>query len=156
MRPLLQSPAVQAHASPVEVSVVIPCLDEEEGVGAVVRDAWKGIEGLGRTGEVIVVDNGSTDRSVEIAESEGATVIHEERRGYGSAYLAGLAAAKGDVIVIGDADGTYDFSKLEPFMAELEKGADMVLGSRLRGEIHKGAMPWLHRHVGNPLLTRLI
>jgi hypothetical protein len=140
----------------VDVSVVIPCLNEEDGVGAVVQAAWEGIEGLGRTGEVIVVDNGSTDRSVEIAEREGATVIHEERRGYGSAYLAGLAAARGDVIVIGDADGTYDFSKLEPFMAEIDKGADMVLGSRLRGEIHKGAMPWLHRHVGNPILTKLI
>ena len=145
-----------APENAVDVSVVIPCLNEEDGVGAVVQAAWMGIEGLGRTGEVIVVDNGSTDRSVEIAEREGATVIHEERRGYGSAYLAGLAAARGDVVVIGDADGTYDFSKLEPFMAEIEKGADMVLGSRLRGEIHKGAMPWLHRHVGNPILTRLI
>jgi glycosyltransferase involved in cell wall biosynthesis len=140
----------------VEVSVVIPCLDEEEGVGGVVRDAWQGIEALGRSGEVIVVDNGSTDRSVEIAEGEGATVIHEEQRGYGSAYLAGLAAARGRVIVIGDADGTYEFSKLEPFMAEIDKGADMVLGSRLRGQIEKGAMPWLHRHIGNPMLTRII
>jgi glycosyltransferase involved in cell wall biosynthesis len=145
-----------ASDNAVEVSVVIPCLDEEEGVGGVVRDAWQGIERLGRSGEVIVVDNGSTDRSVEIAESEGATVIQEEERGYGSAYLTGLAAARGRVIVIGDADGTYDFSKLEPFMAEIDKGADMVLGSRLRGEIHQGAMPWLHRHVGNPMLTRLI
>jgi glycosyltransferase involved in cell wall biosynthesis len=142
--------------SAVGISVVIPCLNEEEGVGAVVRAAWHGIERLGRSGEVLVVDNGSTDRSVEIAESEGATVIHESRRGYGSAYLAGLAAARGHVIVIGDADGTYDFSNLEPFMAEIDKGADMVLGSRLRGHIYSGAMPWLHRHVGNPMLTRLI
>jgi glycosyltransferase involved in cell wall biosynthesis len=142
--------------SAVDISVVIPCLNEEEGVGAVVRAAWQGIESLGRTGEVIVVDNGSTDRSVEIAEREGAAVIHEERRGYGSAYLAGLAAARGEVIVIGDADGTYDFSKLDDFMAKIDKGADMVLGSRLRGRIEPGAMPWLHRHLGNPMLTRLI
>jgi glycosyltransferase involved in cell wall biosynthesis len=140
----------------VEISVVIPCLNEEEGVGAVVRAAWLGIKRLGRSGEVLVVDNGSTDRSVEFAEREGATVIHERQRGYGSAYLAGLAAARGKVIVIGDADGTYDFSNLDRFMAEINKGADMVLGSRLRGEIHRGAMPWLHRYVGNPMLTRLI
>jgi hypothetical protein len=155
---LLQSPAPVAAVSDsaVDISVVIPCLNEEEGVGAVVRAAWQGIESLGRTGEVIVVDNGSTDRSVEIAEREGAAVIHEERRGYGSAYLAGLAAARGEVIVIGDADGTYDFSKLDDFMAKIDKGADMVLGSRLRGRIEPGAMPWLHRHLGNPMLTRLI
>jgi glycosyltransferase involved in cell wall biosynthesis len=140
----------------VEISVVIPCLNEEEGVGDVVRAAWTGIERLGKTGEVIVVDNGSTDGSVEIAEREGATVIHEVQRGYGRAYLTGLAAARGDVIVMGDADETYDFSKLEDFMAEIDKGAEMVLGSRLRGEIYAGAMPWLHRHVGNPILTRLI
>jgi glycosyltransferase involved in cell wall biosynthesis len=145
-----------ASDTPVEISVVIPCLNEEEGVGTVVRKAWEGIERLNKTGEVIVVDNGSTDRSVEIAESAGATIIHEQQRGYGSAYLTGLAAAQGDVIVIGDADGTYDFSKLDDFMAEIHKGAEMVLGSRLRGEIHAGAMPWLHRHVGNPMLTRLI
>ena len=147
---------MEAATDAVEVSVVIPCLNEEAGVGGVVRNAWLGIERLGRSGEVIVVDNGSTDRSVEIAESEGATIIHEAQRGYGSAYLAGLAAARGRVIVIGDADGTYDFSKLEPFMAEVDKGADMVLGSRLRGKIEPGAMPWLHRHLGNPMLTRLI
>jgi hypothetical protein len=155
---LLQSPAPVAavYDSAVDIPVVLPCLNEEEGVGAVVRAAWQGIESLGRTGEVIVVDNGSTDRSVEIAEREGAAVIHEERRGYGSAYLAGLAAARGEVIVIGDADGTYDFSKLDDFMAKIDKGADMVLGSRLRGRIEPGAMPWLHRHLGNPMLTRLI
>jgi glycosyltransferase involved in cell wall biosynthesis len=142
--------------STVGISVVIPCLNEEEGVGDVVRAAWRGIEGIGLTGEVIVADNGSTDRSVEIAEREGATVVHEDRKGYGSAYLAGLAAARGELIVIGDADGTYDFSKLEDFKAEIDKGADMVLGSRLRGHIEPGAMPWLHQHIGNPFLTRLI
>ncbi|MGH3079754.1 MAG: glycosyltransferase family 2 protein [Gaiellaceae bacterium] len=147
---------VAASDAAVEISVVIPCLNEEEGVGNVVRSAWRGIERLGKTGEVIVVDNGSTDRSVEIAEREGATVIHEEQRGYGRAYLTGLGSARGDVIVMGDADETYDFSKLEDFMAEIDKGAEMVLGSRLRGEIYTGAMPWLHRHVGNPILTRLI
>jgi glycosyltransferase involved in cell wall biosynthesis len=145
-----------ASDSVVGISVVIPCLNEEEGVGDVVRAAWTGIERLGLTGEVIVADNGSTDNSVAIAEREGATVIHEEQKGYGNAYLAGLAAARGELVVIGDADGTYDFSKLEDFKAEIDKGADMVLGSRLRGHIERGAMPWLHQHIGNPILTRLI
>jgi glycosyltransferase involved in cell wall biosynthesis len=147
--------SVQAIERP-EVSVVIPCLNEEASVGAVVDEAWEGIERTGRSGEVIVVDNGSTDRSAEIATAHGALVVPEARRGYGSAYLAGLASAHGDYIVMGDADGTYPLRDLGPFVDALEGGNDLVLGSRFAGTIHSGAMPWHHRRVGNPLLTGML
>jgi hypothetical protein len=126
------------------------------GIGGVVERAWQGLESAGVEGEVIVVDNGSTDASTQIAEQLGATIVTESRRGYGSAYLAGLAAARGTYVVLADADGTYDLGKLRPFIDELEAGADLVMGSRLRGRIHPGAMPWSHRWIGNPAITRLI
>ena len=136
-----------------EISVVLPCLDEEDAVGAVVDEAFAGIAATGRAGEVIVVDNGSTDRSAEIAAEHGAVVIREDRRGYGSAYLAGLAAAQGAYVVLADADGTYDLTKLEALVAPLRDGKDLVLGSRLHGAIEAHAMPWSHRWIGNPILT---
>jgi glycosyltransferase involved in cell wall biosynthesis len=139
-----------------EVSVVIPCLNEEAAVAAVVADAWSGIERSGRTGEVIVVDNGSTDRSVELAEEAGARVVHESRRGYGSAYLRGLEEARGEYIVMADADGTYPLHDLPAFVDKLEAGDDLVLGSRFKGKIHRGAMPWTHRWIGNPVLTFIL
>ena len=134
---------------------MIPCLDEEAGVGKVVDRAWRGIEATGRSGEVIVVDNGSSDRSAEVAEGAGARVVSEHRRGYGSAYLTGIAAARGDYIVMGDADETYDFMDLGRLVGAL-RDADLVLGSRFRGRIHRDAMPWAHRVIGNPMLTRLL
>jgi glycosyltransferase involved in cell wall biosynthesis len=140
----------------VLVSIVLPCLDEERAVGQVVDDAWQGVESIGGEGEVIVVDNGSTDRSVEIAEEHGARVVHEPRRGYGSAYLRGLAEAQGEIVVMADADGTYPLTDLRPFVAEIAAGADLALGSRFRGNIHRGAMPWTHRWIGNPLLTAVL
>jgi hypothetical protein len=143
-------------ASDPEISVVIPCLNEEASIGGVVGWAWEGIEHSGRSGEVIVVDNGSTDRSVELATEAGARVIHESRRGYGSAYLRGLAEARGDYIFMGDADGTYDFRNLNPFLEQLDDGKEFVLGSRYLGHIHEGAMPWLHRRIGNPILTWIL
>src|SRR5207302_1001424 len=133
-----------------------PCLDEEAAIGAVVDQAWEGIEGSGRSGEVIVVDNGSIDRSAAIAGEHGATVIFEPRRGYGSAYLAGIAHARGDFVVMADADGTYPVNELARFVDELESGADLVLGSRFKGRIHEGAMPWSNRWIGNPILTGLL
>ena len=139
-----------------EVSVVIPCLNEEAAVAAVVADAWSGIERSGRTGEVIVVDNGSTDRSVELAEGAGARVVYESRRGYGSAYLRGLEEARGEYIVMADADGTYPLHDLPAFVDLLESGDDLVLGSRFKGKIHRGAMPWAHRWIGNPVLTFIL
>lgn len=139
-----------------EISVVIPCLNEEAAVGAVVDQAWEGIARAGRSGEVIVVDNGSTDRSAERAAARGATVVSEPRRGYGSAYLAGLGRARGSYIVMADADGTYPLAELRRFVDLLENGADLVIGSRFRGRIHRGAMPWPNRMLGNPVLTGLL
>jgi glycosyltransferase involved in cell wall biosynthesis len=139
-----------------EISVVVPCLNEENAVGTVVDQAWQGIRDSGRRGEVIVVDNASTDRSAEVAAEYGAIVVREERPGYGSAYLAGLAVARGDYIVMGDADATYPMSELAPFVERLDSGDDLVVGSRFEGTIHGEAMPWLNRHVGNPILTGLL
>jgi glycosyltransferase involved in cell wall biosynthesis len=140
----------------VDISVVIPCLNEEAAVGAVVDEARRGIESSGRSGEVIVVDNGSTDRSAEIAAAHGAVVVHEPERGYGRAYLTGLANARGTYVVMGDADGTYPLQELGKFVEELEHGSDLVLGSRFNGHIQAGAMPWAHRRIGNPILTGML
>jgi len=140
----------------VRLSIVLPCLNEERAVGSVVEEAWRGIESTGAEGEVIVVDNGSTDRSVKIAEEHGARVVHEARRGYGSAYLRGLAEAQGEIVVMADADGTYPLEDLRPFVRAIDEGADMVLGSRFRGRIARGAMPWKHRWIGNPVLTAVL
>ncbi len=140
----------------VQISVVIPCLNEEEAVGAVVDQAFAGIERSGRDGEVIVVDNASSDRSADVAAEHGARVVNEARRGYGSAYLAGLADARGEYIVMGDADETYPLEELGGFVDRLEQGDDLVLGSRFKGKIHGDAMPWLNRRIGNPILTGLL
>ncbi|PWU24990.1 MAG: glycosyltransferase family 2 protein [Candidatus Rokuibacteriota bacterium] len=145
-----------ALAAAPEISVVIPCLDEEQAVGAVVDQAWEGIERSGRTGEVIVVDNGSSDHSAEIAADHGATVVFEGRRGYGRAYLTGLAHVRGQYVVMADADGTYPLAQLAPFVDALEAGNDLVLGSRFAGKIHEGAMPWSNRWIGNPVLTGML
>jgi glycosyltransferase involved in cell wall biosynthesis len=139
-----------------EISVVIPCLNEEDAVGSVVDQAWEGIEASGRPGEVIVVDNASTDGSARVAVEHGATVVREERPGYGSAYLAGLALARGEFVMMGDADATYPLRALAPFVDRLVAGDDLVVGSRFAGTIHGEAMPWLNRHVGNPILTGLL
>jgi len=137
------------------VSIVIPCLNESATVGACVHVARDALAGLDEHGEVIVVDNGSSDGSPELAEAAGAQVLREPRRGYGRAYLTGFAAAHGDYLVMGDADLTYDFSETARFVAELDAGADLVIGNRM-ASIRPGAMPWLHRYVGNPLMTRLV
>jgi glycosyltransferase involved in cell wall biosynthesis len=137
------------------VSVVLPCLNEEATVGRVVEKALQVMKERGIDGEVIVVDNRSTDGSVKVAEEHGAKVIHEEKRGYGNAYRKGFAEASGDVIVMADSDDTYDLLEMPKFLDVLEN-ADFVMGSRLRGEIKKDAMPWLHRRIGNPLLTRIL
>ncbi len=144
--------AVTAGApSTCRVSVVIPCLDEAETIAECVTSAREVLDDNGLLGEVIVVDNGSTDGSGELARSAGALVVEERRRGYGSAYLAGLAAARGDYIVMVDADLTYDFREIPRFVQELEDGAGLVVGNRLHG-VQPGAMPLLSR-VGNPLLS---
>jgi glycosyltransferase involved in cell wall biosynthesis len=144
-----------ADSSILEVSVVIPCLNEAGSIEACVRAARGALDRGGYLGEVLVVDNGSTDGSGPLAAAAGAEVVDEPRRGYGNAYLAGLAAAQGRYIVMLDADMTYDASELPRFVKELEDGGDMVLGDRMKS-IQPGAMPWLHRHVGNPMLTGLL
>src|SRR5688572_21238630 len=117
-------------AEAVGISVVLPCLNEEGAVGGVIDEAWRGIESTGLSGEVLVVDNGSTDRSTAVARAHGARVVHEPERGYGSAYLRGLADARGELIVMADADGTYPLADLRAFVKLLEEGNDLVLGSR--------------------------
>ena len=134
------------------VSVVIPCLNEEENIEACVRTALEVLQREGIPGEVVVADNGSEDRSAELATAAGARVISEPRRGYGSAYMAGFAAARGKYIVMGDADLTYDFNEIPNFVTQLDDGADLVMGDRM-DNIQPGAMPWLHRYVGNPILS---
>ena len=138
------------------VSIVMPCLNEEDTVGICVDKAVRWLERSGTPGEVVVIDNGSTDRSVEIATSAGARVIHERRRGYGQAYLRGFEEARGDYIVMGDSDDTYDFSDLSGLLEPLDRGADMVLGNRFSGGIARGAMPWTHRHIGSPIINFVI
>ncbi|HVE68579.1 MAG TPA: glycosyltransferase family 2 protein [Solirubrobacteraceae bacterium] len=138
--------------TPPRVSVVIPCLNEAETIEECVRRARAAMDEAAIPGEVVVADNGSEDGSAELAEAAGAHVVREPRRGYGSAYLAGFASAQGDYIVMADADLTYDFGYIPRFVAELDAGAEMVIGDRM-DNIHPGAMPWLHRYVGNPVLT---
>jgi glycosyltransferase involved in cell wall biosynthesis len=147
-----------AEALPEEelvVSVVIPCLNEEANIERCVRIAREVLEEHDIPGEVVVADNASEDRSAEIAAAAGARVVSEPRRGYGSAYLAGFAAARGRYIVMADADLTYDFSEIPRFVEHLDAGAEMVMGDRM-DNIHPGAMPWLHRYVGNPVLTGIL
>jgi len=145
----------QAEATQLRLSVVIPCLNEAENIEHCVRRSIEVLKQADINGEVIVVDNNSTDGSGEIAADAGATVIHEPRPGYGSAYLAGLDAARGEYIVMLDADLTYDFEEIPRFLASMEDGAEMVIGDRM-DNIKPGAMPWLHRYIGNPLLTGLL
>ena len=140
----------------IEVSVVMPCLNEEETLGTCIQKALNTLKELGIQGEVVVADNGSIDASVAIAECLGARVVHQSLRGYGAAYLAGIAAAEGQYIIIGDSDDTYDFTDLARFIAPLRNGYDFVIGSRLKGKILPGAMPKLHRYIGNPVLTGIL
>ncbi len=145
----------EEETRPVEVSIVIPCLNEESSIGIVVEKGWKALEQARVRGEIIVADNGSTDRSVEIARSLGARVIHAPIKGYGNALRKGIEAAQGQYIVIGDADDSYDFLEIPKLLAALWDGYDLVLGSRFRGEILPGSMRWISR-VGNPLITWIL
>jgi glycosyltransferase involved in cell wall biosynthesis len=146
------SAAGQDEVTEPLVSVVIPCLNEEENIEACVTAALTALRDAGLSGEVVVADNASEDRSAEIATAAGARVVHEPRRGYGSAYLAGFAAARGKYLVMGDADLTYDFNEIPNFVRELDNGAQLVMGDRM-DNIQPGAMHWLNRYVGNPVLS---
>jgi glycosyltransferase involved in cell wall biosynthesis len=158
------SPATLAESEPATadtgaptISVVIPCLDEAETIAECVRQAHRGIAASGLSGEVLVVDNGSRDGTPELAKAAGARVVHESRRGYGSAYLRGFREARGRYLVMGDGDASYDFGDVPRFVAPLEAGeADLVMGTRLKGTILPGAMPWSHRWIGNPILSGML
>jgi glycosyltransferase involved in cell wall biosynthesis len=136
----------------LRLSVVIPCLNEAGTIAECVRRAQHALDANHIAGEVIVADNGSDDGSAALAAVAGALVVHEPERGYGSAYMAGFAAARGDYILMVDADLTYDFDEAPRFLDELESGADMVIGNRMKN-IQSGAMAWHHRYIGNPLLS---
>jgi glycosyltransferase involved in cell wall biosynthesis len=139
----------------MELTVVLPCLNEAETLAVCIRKAKASIAGLGIDGEVVVADNGSTDGSQDIARAEGARVVDVPIRGYGAALTAGIADARGEFVIMGDADDSYDLSNLGPFVEALRGGADLVMGNRFAGGIESGAMPALHRYLGNPVLTAI-
>lgn len=141
---------------PVDVSVVIPCLNEANSIGVCVEKALEALRAAGLRGEVVVADNGSSDGSVEIAAGLGARVVPVAQRGYGLALRAGAEAARGAFIVMGDADDSYDFTELPRFVAEWRRGYEVVMGNRFRGEIKPNAMPWHHRYIGNPGLAAML
>jgi glycosyltransferase involved in cell wall biosynthesis len=137
----------------VELTVVMPCLNEAETVAVCVRKAITFIADSGISGEVVVADNGSTDGSQQLAADAGARVVPISEKGYGNALMGGVPAARGEYVIMGDADDSYDFTNLMPFITELRNGADLVMGNRFKGGIEKGAMPPLHRYLGNPVLS---
>lgn len=136
-----------------ELSIVLPCLNEARTVGTCITQAQLFLSSNNVIGEVIVADNGSTDRSVEIANAKGARVIRVVQRGYGSALRGGFEAAQGKYIIMADADESYDLLNLMPFLEKLREGYDLVMGNRFKGGIKKGAMPWHHQYIGNPVLS---
>lgn len=143
---------IQPGAEP-EVSIVMPCLNEAETLEVCITKAFAALRRLNVAGEVIIADNGSTDGSQSIALRCGATVVDVEAKGYGSALMGGIAAARGKYVIMGDADDSYDFTNLGPFITKLRDGFDLVMGNRFAGGIKSGAMPPLHRYLGNPVLT---
>jgi glycosyltransferase involved in cell wall biosynthesis len=140
----------------VELSIIMPCLNEAETLGKCIKKASAFIESENISGEVLISDNGSTDGSMEIAVMNGARLVHTEQKGYGAALQNGIDSAKGTYVIMGDADDSYDFSNLMPFVNELRKGCDLVMGNRFKGGIKTGAMPFLHRYIGNPVLSFIV
>ena len=146
----------QAGSAKVDVSVVIPCLNEAQSIAICIDKAMAAFRRAGIAGEVVVADNGSTDGSIEIAEVHGARVVHALQRGYGNALRKGIEEAQGAFIIMGDADDSYDFSEVPRFVAKWREGYELVMGNRFVGGIKPGAMPWLHKHLGNPALTTIL
>lgn len=146
-------PAADAVRERPRLSAVMPCLNEERTVGRCIEKAQAAFLAMGLMGEVIVADNGSTDRSIEIAEALGARVVRVATKGYGAALTAGIEAARGDYVIMADSDDSYDWLGLEPFVKKLDDGFDLVIGNRFQGGIEPGAMPPLHRYLGNPVLS---
>ena len=149
----VEYPMSASEDASVEVSVVMPCLNEAETLESCIRKAWQGLCKHKIVGEIIVADNGSTDGSQAIGARMGARVIAVEGKGYGNALMGGIAAARGEFIIMGDADDSYDFTEVGLFMEKLREGYDLVMGNRFRGGIKLGVMPFLHRYLGNPVLT---
>ena len=143
------------NATPLELTILIPCLNEAETIATVVRKALGYLDRAGITGEVLISDNGSTDGSIELAESLGARVVRAPVRGYGGALNHGIGEALGRYVIMGDADDSYDFSDLTAFVTELRKGRQLVMGNRFKGGIAPDAMPFLHRYLGNPVLSAI-
>ncbi len=137
----------------VELSILMPCLNEEKTIGICIDKAMEFLSANKVNGEVVIADNGSTDRSQEIAGEKGAVVVEVKQKGYGSALKGGIAAAAGQYVIMGDADDSYDFINLMPFLEKLRQGYELVMGNRFAGGIAKGAMPWLHKYLGNPVLS---
>jgi glycosyltransferase involved in cell wall biosynthesis len=148
-------PATAGVTEAIELSVVMPCLNEAETLEACILEAQQGLRNAQVSGEIIIADNGSTDGSLEIAERLGARLINVKAKGYGNALMGGIAAASGKYVVMGDADDSYDFGHIPRFLERLRDGADLVMGNRFRGGIQKDAMPPLHQYFGNPALTRI-
>ncbi|HEV7860044.1 MAG TPA: glycosyltransferase family 2 protein [Pyrinomonadaceae bacterium] len=140
-------------SSAIEISVVMPCLNEAETLATCIEKARRSLDLEKIAGEIIIADNGSTDGSQAIAEAAGARVVPVQAKGYGSALMGGIATARGEFIIMGDADDSYDFANLGPFIEKLREGYDLVMGNRFQGGIKQGAMPPLHRYLGNPVLT---
>ncbi len=140
----------------MKLSIVIPCLNEELTIGSCIEQAKKGLLSLNIDSEIVVVDNGSTDRSLSIIKEKGARIISVPVRGYGNALIAGIIGAKGEYVVMGDSDGTYDFTEAVNFMQKFNEGCEIVLGNRFKGKIEKGAMPFQNRYLGNPAISFLI
>lgn len=145
----------QSTDGPVEVTIVMPCLNEIRTLGVCIEKARHCLAELDVRGEIVVADNGSEDGSVELAEALGARVVYETKKGYGAALKAGIAAARGKYVIMGDCDDSYDFLALQPFVEKLREGYDLVVGNRFLGGIAPGAMPLTHRYLGNPLLSAL-
>jgi len=139
----------------LELTILMPCLNEAESLGVCIDKALGFLARSGIRGEVLIADNGSTDGSQELARRAGARVVDVEKRGYGSALSGGIEAARGRYVIMGDADDSYDFSRLELFVEKLRAGDQLVMGNRFRGGIERGAMPWLHKYLGNPVLSFL-
>lgn len=135
------------------ISIVMPCLNEAQTIAVCIEKAFNSIKMRDMGGEVIVADNGSTDGSIQIAKSLGARVVHIKEKGYGSALRGGIEAAQNEYVIMGDADDSYDFGNIIPFIDKLDEGYDLVMGNRFQGGIEKGAMPWSHRYIGNPILS---
>lgn len=151
--PSATDPLLAEQGLAPEVSIVMPCLNEAQTLGGCILKAQQFFSDSGIAGEVVVADNGSTDGSQEIATGLGARLVHVKEKGYGSALMGGINAARGKYVIMGDSDGQCDFTISMRYVAKLREGYDLVMGNRFEGEIEPGAMPWMHRYVGNPILS---